>query len=190
VYADLTETIVQNLAPDASLDVIDVVPDQLINLQRKLCQRSTRMTRDIGSNDENDSDHHRPRVTLSCCDATKLYQQYPHENVFDNIVIFFLLHETPDNVRQLVLSEACRLCKADSGKIIIIDYHQPNPSPKWISYVMRYMYRLYEPFAIDLWNYPITHWFPKSKDVGSSSYPSSAPSTETNSIRTIPIYGQ
>lgn len=166
VYADLTETIAQHLAPAASLDVIDVVPDQLINLQHKLHRRANRLAKNNSNNHDitshSDNDQPQPQIILSCCDATKLYQQYPHDNVFDNIVIFFLLHETPDEVRRQLFSEACRLCKVDSGRIIIIDYHQPNPSPKWISYVMQYMYRLYEPFAIDLWNSPITHWLPKS----------------------------
>jgi ubiquinone/menaquinone biosynthesis C-methylase UbiE len=145
VYADLTETIVEKLARDATLDVIDVVPAQLNNLQQKL-QRSA------ASNDE---DIH--NVSLTCCDASDLSTHFPSNNTFDKVLIFFLLHETPTEVRQKVLAEACRVVKHD-GKIVIIDYHKPNTA-LW-RYIMQFMYRVYEPFAIDLWNHPLSHWLP------------------------------
>jgi hypothetical protein len=36
VYANLTEDLLQKLAPDATLDVVNVIPAQLSNLQDKL----------------------------------------------------------------------------------------------------------------------------------------------------------
>lgn len=145
VYADLTEKIVEKLAPDATLDVIDVVPAQLINLQCKL-QRCIAVSNDDSKN-----------VSLSCCDASDLSAHFPNNHTFDKVLIFFLLHETPDVVRQQVFTEAFRVVKPD-GKIVIIDYHKPNTA-FWY-YVMQLMYNIYEPFAIDLWKHPLTHWLP------------------------------
>ena len=146
VYADLTETIVENLAEDATLDVIDVIPAQLINLQHKL-ERSN-----VVSNHE-----HIHKVSLTCCDASNLSTHFPNNNTFDKVLIFFLLHETPSDVRQKVLAEACRVVKHD-GKIVIIDYHKPNTA-LWRC-IMQLMYDIYEPFAMDLWNHPLSHWLP------------------------------
>jgi ubiquinone/menaquinone biosynthesis C-methylase UbiE len=149
VYADLTETIVENLAEDATLDVIDVVPAQLINLHHKL-QRSN-----VFSNHEDIQ-----KVSLACCDASNLSKHFRSDKTFDKVLIFFLLHETPTDVRQNVLAEACRMVKVD-GKIVIIDYHKPSTA-LW-RYIMQFMYNIYEPFAIDLWNHPLSHWLPHGK---------------------------
>jgi ubiquinone/menaquinone biosynthesis C-methylase UbiE len=144
VYANLTEKIVEQLAPRASLNVIDVVPAQLKNLQRKL-QRNTSTKRKEG------------QVTLSCHNATQLNDF--HDSSFDQILIFFLLHETPDDVRRQVLAEAWRVLKPNDGKLVIIDYHQPR-SKLWRT-IMSGMYQLYEPFAYDLWTHNLSEWFPE-----------------------------
>ena len=149
VYADLTEKIVEKLAPDATLDVVDVVPAQLTNLQCKL-QRCIAVSNDDSKN-----------VSLSCCDASDLSAHFPNNHIFDKVLIFFLLHETPAEVRQQVLMEAFRVVKPD-GKIVIIDYHKPN-TVFWY-YVMQLMYNIYEPFAMDLWKHPLTHWLPSTYD--------------------------
>ena len=148
VYADLTEIIVDNLAKDATLDVIDVVPAQLKNLQCKL-QRSTA----VSNRDD------LKKVSLSCCDASNLNAHFPNNNTFDKVLIFFLLHETPAIVRQQVLAEACRVVKHD-GKVVIIDYHKPNTA--FWSYIMQFMYNVYEPFAMDLWKHPLSQWLPSN----------------------------
>ena len=150
VYADLTETIVENLATDATLDVIDVVPAQLINLQRKLKRSNAVKNHEVIQ-----------KVSLACCDASNLSTHFPSNNTYDKVLIFFLLHETPPDVRQKVLAEACRVVKLD-GKIVIIDYHKPDTA-LW-QYVMQFMYIIYEPFAIDLWNHPLSHWLPSNEN--------------------------
>jgi ubiquinone/menaquinone biosynthesis C-methylase UbiE len=143
VYANLTEKIVDQLTPQASLDVIDVVPAQLENLQRKL-ERNIRTKSKQG------------QVTLSCHNASHLTEF--HDSSYDQILIFFLLHETPDDVRRQVLAEAWRVLKPKGGKLVIIDYHQPRSS-FWRS-IMSGMYQLYEPFAYDLWTRSLSEWFP------------------------------
>ena len=150
VYANLTETIVESLAPDSTLDVIDVVPAQLSNLQRKLQRRFS------GSDQET-----LQKVSLRCCDASNLRMHFPDNNKFDKVLIFFLLHETPTEVREKVLAEACRAVKPN-GKIVIIDYHKPNTA-FWYG-VMQFMYYIYEPFAMDLWKHPLSHWLPSTNN--------------------------
>lgn len=143
VYANLTETIVERLAPEASLDVIDVVPAQLENLCRKLHRsKSTKLD----------------RVSLSCYNAIDL-RDFEDES-FDQVLLFFLLHETPDDVRQQALAEACRVLKPNGGKLVLIDYHKPT-SAMWQG-IMSTMYRIYEPFAQDLWMHDLSSWMPES----------------------------
>jgi ubiquinone/menaquinone biosynthesis C-methylase UbiE len=149
VYADLTEAIVNELAPEAKLTVIDVVPAQLTNLQQKL-ERSSAISNRYDVR----------KVELSCGDASNLYDHFPEDNTFDNILIFFLLHETPTDVRQNILAEACRLLNRH-GKIVIIDYNKPTNALLYC--IMQLMYMVYEPFANDLWEHHVSHWV-SSKD--------------------------
>lgn len=142
VYANLTEALVERLAPEASLDVIDVVPAQLENLCRKL-HRSKSSKLD--------------QVALSCHDANDL-RDFEDES-FDQVLLFFLLHETPDDVRQQALAEAYRVLKPNGGKLVLIDYHKPA-SLLWQG-IMSTMYRIYEPFAQDLWMHDLSSWMPE-----------------------------
>eukprot|EP00550_Attheya_septentrionalis_P001630 CAMPEP_0198293608 /NCGR_PEP_ID=MMETSP1449-20131203/17978_1 /TAXON_ID=420275 /ORGANISM="Attheya septentrionalis, Strain CCMP2084" /LENGTH=210 /DNA_ID=CAMNT_0043993251 /DNA_START=489 /DNA_END=1117 /DNA_ORIENTATION=+ len=143
VYANLTEHLVERLSPDATLDVVDVVPAQLENLERKLHRSNS-----IKNN----------QVTLSCYDAIDL--DGFDDETFDQVLLFFLLHETPDDVRRKALTEACRVLRPNGGKLTIIDYHRPK-SKLW-QFIMSTMYRIYEPFAYDLWDHDLQQWFPES----------------------------
>jgi ubiquinone/menaquinone biosynthesis C-methylase UbiE len=152
VYANLTEAVVDRLGPEASLDVIDVVPAQLENLCRKL-QHCTSSKLD--------------QVALSCYNANDL-SDFQDES-FDQVLLFFLLHETPDDVRQQVLAEACRVLKPNGGKLVLIDYHKPS-SILWQG-IMSTMYRIYEPFAKDLWMRDLSSWMPESiKSIQKGTY--------------------
>ena len=116
------------------------------HLQKKLCRNKAI------------DDKKRNSITLSCCDATRL--PFCSDN-FDTVIIFFLLHETPNHVRYDILAEAFRVLKGHNvGKLVIIDYHKPE-TVFW-QFVMKFMYKLYEPFALDLWNNPLTFWFPSN----------------------------
>ena len=134
VYANFTESLVGHMTPASKLDVIDVIPAQLENLKRKL----------------------RPakNVTLSCYDA----QDLGFDNgTFDQVILFFLLHETPTPVRLKTLKEVERVVKP-GGKIVFVDYHRPDTF--WWQSIMAGMYNLYEPFAMDLWKHEIQEWLP------------------------------
>ena len=136
VYGDFTEKLARRLMPDARLDVVDVAPIQLQNLQRK-----------IG---------HLPAVALDCQNAGSLVYG---EATFDQVMVFFLLHELPAEVRARAIGEVLRVVKP-GGKVVFVDYHRPQ---HWHPhrYIMPLVLRTLEPFAMDLWRNEISHWLPQ-----------------------------
>lgn len=133
VYGDFTPTLASRLAPDATLDVVDVVPIQLANLRRKLPAGAP--------------------VTLYCRDSSALGFKSAS---YDQAVVFFLLHEQPEAVRRKTLAEALRVVKP-GGRVVIIDYHRPgrlNP----LRLFMRLLLTRLEPFALDLWEHDVKQW--------------------------------
>ena len=143
VYSDFTQTLAQHLqeasASALSLDVVDVIPAQIENLKQKLPKSNN--------------------VALSCNDAQDL--QFRDET-FHQVVLFFLLHEMPNEVRIQTLRQAMRVLQP-GGKLVILDYHEPH-SWYWKS-IMSGMFRLYEPFAKDLWKHnAVEEWLPTSDD--------------------------
>lgn len=135
VYGDFTPRLSARLGAGSGLDVVDVAPVQLDNLQRKV-----RGCRNVAL-------HHQDSTALEFDDAS--YQQ---------TVVFFLLHEQPEDVRRRTMAEALRVTKP-GGKVVFVDYHRPtlfNP----IGQFMRPVLRILEPFALDLWRHEIRHWLP------------------------------
>ncbi len=135
VYGDFTEHLVKRLGAGAHLDVIDVAPIQIQNLQSKLKNRQqVAVLRQDSS-------------ALRFADASK-----------DAVVVFFLLHEQPDAVRRKTIAEALRVIRP-GGKLIFVDYHRPvatNP----FRYLMVPILSTLEPFAMDIWRDEIVHWLP------------------------------
>ena len=77
---------------------------------------------------------------------------------YDCVVLFFLLHEQPEDVRAQTVAQALRVVKP-GGKVIFVDYHRPsrlNP----FRYIMTAILKTLEPFAMDLWRKEITEWLP------------------------------
>jgi ubiquinone/menaquinone biosynthesis C-methylase UbiE len=136
VYGNFSMKLAERLAADGSLDIVDVVPAQLENVSRKLSSdASVRLIQ-------------RDAVSLKFADAS-----------YDQVVLFFLLHEMPAKVREKTLSEALRVLKP-GGKLVILDFHKPsawNP----FRYLYPPMFRLLEPFALDIWRESIEQCFPK-----------------------------
>lgn len=133
VYGDFTTTLVSRLAPRATLDVVDVVPIQLRNLRRKLPQQAP--------------------VSLFCRDATRL--GFDSES-YDQVIVFFLLHEQPAEVRRQTLQEVLRVVKP-GGRVVIVDYHRPhrfNP----LRLLMKPLLTRLEPYALDLWQTDVSQW--------------------------------
>lgn len=135
VYGDLTARLASQLAPGASLDVVDIVPQQLQNLSVKLTGAHA--------------------VTLVCGDSAALPME---TGSYDQVLLFFLLHEQPAHVRRRTLLEALRVVKP-GGRVVIVDYHRPHRlHPLYLP--MRAVFRLLEPFAHDLWRHELSHWLP------------------------------
>ncbi|HUI99545.1 MAG TPA: rhodoquinone biosynthesis methyltransferase RquA [Usitatibacter sp.] len=135
VYGDFTPRAAARLTRDATLDVVDVLPIQLANLRRKL-------PRDCAVNLV-----HRDASDLRFADAS-----------YDRVVLFFLLHEMPLEVRRRTLAEAMRVVKP-GGRVVIVDYHRPA----WwhpLRPLMRLILRRFEPFAMDLWSHEVREWVP------------------------------
>jgi len=137
VYGDFTPRLAGRIAPGGSLDVVDVLPIQLANLKGKLPEGSG--------------------VNLLHRDASDL--GLPDET-YDQVVLFFLLHEMPLEVRRRTLREAFRVTRR-GGKIVIVDYHRPDESHP-LRTLMRWILRRFEPFALDLWNHEVSHWLPNA----------------------------
>ncbi len=135
VYGNFTERLVQRLEPTGRLDVVDVAQVQLENLKEKL----------KGA----------PRIGLHHQDSTDLHFA---DASYDCVVLFFLLHEQPEDVRALTIAQALRVVKP-GGKVVFVDYHRPS----WINpfrYIMTLILKTLEPFAMDLWRKEITEWLP------------------------------
>lgn len=135
VYGNLTPRIAARLAPDATLEIVDVLPIQLDNLHAKLTP------------DE--------RVTLRRADAAALPMA---DASLDQVLMFFLLHEQPEAVRRASLAEAMRVLRP-GGRLVIVDYHRPAA---WhpLRPLMRLIFKRLEPYAIDLWRHEVEHFMP------------------------------
>jgi ubiquinone/menaquinone biosynthesis C-methylase UbiE len=127
VYGDMTARLDERVrAGEGRLDVVDVIPGQIDNLRRKL--------------------PHGSAVRSLRMDAAAL--DLP-DGRYDRALLFFLLHEQPEEWRRRTLGEALRVVRP-GGRIVIVDYAKPA----WWSplrYVMGPTLALLEPFALDLW---------------------------------------
>jgi ubiquinone/menaquinone biosynthesis C-methylase UbiE len=136
VYGNLTRRLQQRLAPNAGLDVVDIVPIQLTNLGTKLPPD--------------------PRVALMQADSSSL--ACPDAS-YDQVLLFFLLHEQPEHARSATLAEAMRVVKP-GGKVVIVDCHRPS---RWhpMRPLMKLVFRRLEPYAMDLWRHELREFIPQ-----------------------------
>ncbi|TMG85569.1 MAG: class I SAM-dependent methyltransferase [Betaproteobacteria bacterium] len=135
VYGDLTVRLNDQIAGNGALDVVDVMPIQLRNLHRKLpAGAKARLV-------------HGDSTALEFADAA-----------YDQVLLFFLLHEQPLAVRRRTLTEAIRVVKP-GGKVVLVDYHRPH---RWhpLKPAMRAVLRRLEPFALDLWDCELEQYLP------------------------------
>lgn len=135
VYGNLTPRLLARMAPDARLDVVDILPIQLKNLAAKLPADA--------------------RVTLTHGDSSAL--ALPDASV-DQALLFFLLHEQPEAVRRATLAEVLRVVRP-GGRIVIVDYHRPRA---WhpLKPLMAAVFGRLEPYAVDLWHREIESFLP------------------------------
>jgi len=138
VYGDFSNKLAGHLDKSQSrLDLVDVASIQLSNADKKL------------SGQDNVALHHLDSSNLSFPNAS-----------YDETVVFFLLHEQPEEVRRKTIEEAIRVTRP-GGKIIFVDYHGPKRSNP-MRYVMKPILSWLEPFAMDLWREELPAFMPDS----------------------------
>jgi ubiquinone/menaquinone biosynthesis C-methylase UbiE len=135
VYGDLTRRLASRIAGRGLLDVVDVLPVQLWNLARKLPRKLP--------------------VGLLLANSASLPVPTAH---YDRALLFFLLHEQPEDVRRATIAEALRVVKP-GGRIVIVDYHRPHAMHP-LYWPMAGVLRGLEPYALALWRHEIATWFP------------------------------
>jgi len=135
VYGNLTDRLRARLTTRGSLDVVDILRVQLDNLARKL----------PGD----------PRVGLIQGDSAALDID---TGAYDQALLFFLLHEQPEEVRRRTVTEALRVLKR-GGRLVIVDYHRPRRLHP-LYWPMVAILNTLEPFAMDLWRHEVSDWFP------------------------------
>jgi len=136
VYGEFSSLLAKHLAANGSrLELVDVAPIQLQNVRKKLEEH-----RNVGF-------HHQDSSCMT----------FPAAK-FDQTVVFFLLHEQPEDVRRKTVAEAIRVTRP-GGKVIFVDYHRPRRSNPF-RYVMRPILTWLEPFAMDLWRQELPAFMP------------------------------
>jgi len=136
VYGDFSNKLAAHLRDtDSRLSIVDVAPIQLQNVRKKLERHG------------NVSIHHQDSTKLSL-DAGSV----------DETVVFFLLHEQPEQARRRTIAEAIRVTRP-GGRVIFVDYHGPRRSNP-MRYVMKPVLAWLEPFALDLWRDDLMEFLP------------------------------
>ena len=136
VYGDFSAHLANRIAPGGALHIVDVLPIQLRNLRRKLPPGVPVTV------------YQRDSTALGFADAS-----------YDQVVVFFLLHEQPAEARRETLREAIRVTKP-GGKVVLVDYHGPHALHP-LRYIFQPLLRVLEPYAIDLWRHHISEWLPQ-----------------------------
>jgi ubiquinone/menaquinone biosynthesis C-methylase UbiE len=135
-YGNLTSRLARQVqASGGHLDVVDVLPIQLENSRKKM---------PAGAD-----------VRFLLMDSADLKLT---DGAYDRALIYFLLHEQPDDYRERTIGEVMRVVKP-GGKIVFIDYAMPrwwNP----FRYFFRPVLNLLEPFALALWKNDFATWLP------------------------------
>lgn len=111
----------------ALVQVVDIVENELRHAERKML---------VGA---------APPLEFLHQDATAL--ELPDGSVGANVV-FFLLHELPDDRKQRALEEACRVLEP-GGKLYLAEFHRPHAR------VLRALswsyFKVFEPLGVALW---------------------------------------
>jgi len=136
-YGTFTPRLSERVADGGGyLDVLDVSPAQLRNLHQKLPAGAKVQIM------------HRNADDLRLPDAS-----------YDRVILFFLPHEQPRDVRAKTFAEAHRVLKP-GGQILIVEFDKP----KWwhpLKYLWLPFLAFLEPFAPDIWNHNMKDWLPK-----------------------------
>ena len=148
VYGNLTPKLAELMDDTATLDVVDIAPIQIENLKTKLSSQSETARKLLEEQE---------RIRVQQCNSANL-MLFDSQSM-NQVLLFFLLHEMPADVRQKTLKEACRVLKP-GGKLVIVDYHMPTSWWHPHRYIMPCIWTALEPFAMDLMSREISQWIP------------------------------
>lgn len=152
VYGDFTERLIKRMSDDdSSLDVVDVAPIQIQNLRNKLSQVLP-------------STAEKKQRQIQMTQQNAAYLDFESDS-YDQVILFFLLHEMPEEVRKSTLHNAVRVLQP-GGKLVIVDYHQPTSRLHPHRYIMPLVLKTLEPFAMDLWRQDVQTWLPVEEEDG------------------------
>jgi len=125
-YGHLTPKLLEKLDKN-KLYIIDVAQQQLLQARKKVNVL---------------------RLIASRMNAEKL--AFKNQS-FDTVIVFFLLHELPEDVREKVLSELLRVVK-NNGILVFVDYsHAPVQHILYRLWIFRTIITKLEPFLASLW---------------------------------------
>lgn len=93
------------------------------------------------------------RIELSEENATHMKQA---DGSVEANVMFFLLHELPDHLKEMALNEAGRVV-ASGGKLILAEFHRPDPF--FFRMLSSLYFRVFEPHGLALWDGSDPVWF-------------------------------
>ncbi|NOR20773.1 MAG: methyltransferase domain-containing protein [Xanthomonadales bacterium] len=136
VYGDFSRRLASHMgSTQSNLSIVDVAPVQIGNVRKKL------------EGQKNVSVHHQDSTDMLFADGS-----------FEETVVFFLLHEQPEEARRKTIAEAIRVTRP-GGRVIFVDYHGPKRSNP-MYYVMKPILASLEPFALDLWRKELPAFMP------------------------------
>lgn len=137
-YGSLTPKLAERVqASGGMLDVIDILPMQLENAARKTAGNAA--------------------VQIQRMNAAQLDFS---DDTFDNVLLFFLLHEMPQDYKERAMNEALRVLKP-SGKLVIVDFGKPKRWNIFFRFFWLPMLGILEPFAIPLWRHELEEVIPE-----------------------------
>ena len=149
VYGDFSNRLASHLGQSQSrLSIVDIAPVQIDNIEKKVAAH------------DNVSAHLQDSTSMSFANDS-----------FDETVVFFLLHEQPEEARRKTVAEAIRVTRP-GGRVVFVDYHGPKRSNP-MRYVMKPILALLEPFAMDLWREELPAFMPaeiQPEQISSSFY--------------------
>jgi len=140
VYGAFSNRLASHLQErESNLHIVDVAPIQIRNARDKL------------------ADHSNTRFHIEDSSALRF-----SDRQFARTIVFFLLHEQPEQARHRTIAEALRVTRP-GGKVIFVDYHLPRRANP-LRYFMKPVLKTLEPFALDLWKKPIAEMLPRNCD--------------------------
>lgn len=107
--------------------IMDIINNELVHIKKKLGLLAKNVTFVLG-------------------DASLSNQKYSSVEIN---ILFFLLHELPDNLKGTVIQESGKVV-SPGGKLIIAEFHRPHLLPLRI--LSRLYFHIFEPYALSIWD--------------------------------------